>query len=181
MRRLRQEQTWMLLVPLRTSQHCCARQIEISSTRNHHTIGPLLGPSKPHLKSISAGSSGWRETGRTFCSNPERVKLNAPDLIVFVNFDLGGAPAPADLSFWAPVSSVHSKSDCGVPTRVVKDELPRALVIACSLQIQTGSCWLIQWKEPNPQINSVESTPMTFRSKNSFCKICRALLSLGER
>ena len=45
----------------------------------------------------------------------------------------------------------------------------------------TGSCWLMQWKEPNPQISSVESTPITRRSENSRCKISSARTSFRLR
>ena len=39
--------------------------------------------------------------------------------------------------------------------------------LALGFQPQTGSCWLRQWKLPKPQIISVESSPVTFRSVNN--------------
>ena len=46
---------------------------------------------------------------------------------------------------------------------------------------QAGSCCEMQWKDPRPQISSVESTPMTRRSGNSRCRISSAAASLASR
>ena len=41
-----------------------------------------------------------------------------------------------------------------------------------------GSCWLKQWKLPNPQMISVESIPTTFLSGKHFWMISKAFSSL---
>ncbi|SDF21092.1 hypothetical protein SAMN05216464_11490 [Mucilaginibacter pineti] len=45
----------------------------------------------------------------------------------------------------------------------------------------SGSCWLRQWKLPNPHIISVESMPTTSRSGKHCWMICSALSSFFER
>ena len=46
---------------------------------------------------------------------------------------------------------------------------------------QAGSCWLMQWNEPRPQIKSVESIPMTRRRGNTLRKMDSASESFGSR
>src|SRR5205814_3968059 len=48
-------------------------------------------------------------------------------------------------------------------------------------QGQAGSCWLMQWNEPRPQIKSVESMPMTRRRGNTLRKMDSASESFGSR
>lgn len=44
-----------------------------------------------------------------------------------------------------------------------------------------GSCWEMQWNEPKPQINSVESMPMTSRPGKSGFNTAKAFASLACR
>lgn len=67
-------------------------------------------------------------------------------------------------------------SICGFITSNLQKIKPANLQVL--IVYTNGSCWLKQWKLPNPQIISVESIPTTFLSGKHFWMISKAFSSL---